>query len=184
MLPAILYRLGQYYTAWGNTPPPGQYSTAWAILDRAGLPPSRCSRRFPSTELYKGCGALVQLDSASSAGLAIQYTNNLLLPGCSQPLLVRYADSPAEKAAKAARKERLQVRGGGGGLAPYGALAGLLPGSGAGLALHDHLRQQLLLGDAVREVFAQSKRCRAAPARPPARCIHRTRPAGRKERAV
>jgi hypothetical protein len=36
----------------------------------------------------------------------------------------------------------------------------------------------------VREVFAQSKRCRAAPARPPARCIHRTRPAGRKERAV
>jgi hypothetical protein len=43
---------------------------------------------------------------------AIQALNGCLLPGATQPLLVRYADSPAEKAAKAARKERLSQRNG------------------------------------------------------------------------
>jgi len=32
--------------------------------------------------------------------------NGLTFPGCVQPLLVRFADSPAEKAAKASRRDK------------------------------------------------------------------------------
>jgi hypothetical protein len=64
---------------------------------------------------------------------AIQALNGCLLPGSTQPLLVRYADSPTEKAAKAARKERLVTRG--------GALNGLGVGQ---LALQEQIQQHLL----------------------------------------
>jgi hypothetical protein len=37
---------------------------------------------------------------------AIIAMNGLTFPGCVQPLLVRFADSPAEKAAKASRRDK------------------------------------------------------------------------------
>lgn len=54
--------------------------------------PALCS--FPSTELYKGSGALVQLQSMEQAAAAIQALNGSFPRGATQPLLVRYADSP------------------------------------------------------------------------------------------
>lgn len=65
---------------------------------------------FPSTESYKGSGALIQYESSESSSAAIQALNGFILQGTTQPLLVRYADSPEEKAAKQARKERQQAR--------------------------------------------------------------------------
>jgi hypothetical protein len=85
---------------------------------------------FPSTEFYRGSGALVQYELVEASTAAIQALNGCLLPGSTQPLLVRYADSPAEKAAKAARKERLVTRG--------GAL------NAGQLALQDQIQQHLL----------------------------------------
>lgn len=57
--------------------------------------PVLCS--FPSTELYKGSGALVQLQSMEQAAAAIQALNGSFPRGATQPLLVRYADSPGVK---------------------------------------------------------------------------------------
>jgi RNA recognition motif-containing protein len=91
-------------------------------------------RLFPSTELYKGSGALVQLQSMEQAAAAIQTLNGSFPRGATQPLLVRYADSPAEKAAKQARKERL--------LHKQAAGMGLLVGNSNLLAAQ--LQQQLL----------------------------------------
>jgi len=76
---------------------------------------------------------LVQYELVDSSTAAIQALNGCLLPGSTQPLLVRYADSPAEKAAKAARKERLVTRGG----APNGLGVGQL-------ALQEQIQQHLL----------------------------------------
>jgi hypothetical protein len=88
---------------------------------------------FPSTEFYRGSGALVQYELVEASTAAIQALNGCLLPGATQPLLVRYADSPAEKAAKAQRKERLVTRG--------GALNSLGVGQ---LALQEQIQQHLL----------------------------------------
>ncbi|KAL4430958.1 hypothetical protein ABPG75_006214 [Micractinium tetrahymenae] len=90
-------------------------------------------RIFPSTELYKGSGALVQMQSMEQAAAAIQALNGSFPRGATQPLLVRYADSPAEKAAKQARKERLMHKQATG--------AGLLGGNPL---LAAQLQQQLL----------------------------------------
>ena len=50
---------------------------------------------------------MVQYEGVEYSAAAIQTLNGCLLPGATQPLLVRFADSPAEKAAKAARKEKV-----------------------------------------------------------------------------
>lgn len=55
--------------------------------------------RFPSTELYKGSGALVQMQSVDQAAASIQTLNGSFPRGASQPLLVRYADSPGARPA-------------------------------------------------------------------------------------
>ena len=94
--------------------------------------PHHLTCSFPSTEYYRGSGALVQFEEVDSSTTAIQALNGCLLPGATQPLLVRYADSPAEKAAKAARKERLAQRN-----AVNGADMGQL-------ALQEQIQQQLL----------------------------------------
>ena len=51
-------------------------------------------RSFPSTELYKGSGALVQMQGIEQAAVAIQTLNGSFPRGATQPLLVRFADSP------------------------------------------------------------------------------------------
>ncbi len=59
---------------------------------------------FPSTAHYKGTGALIRYSSVENARQAISAMNEAVFPGCLQPLVVRFADSPAEKAAKMSRK--------------------------------------------------------------------------------
>ena len=60
---------------------------------------------FGSTAHYKGTGALVRYGDVEHARQAIETMNEKSFPGCVQPLIVRFADSPAEKAAKMNRKE-------------------------------------------------------------------------------
>lgn len=60
---------------------------------------------FASTASYKGTGALLRYSCVEDAKGAIVGMNDVQLPGCFQPLLVRFADSPAEKAAKMTRKD-------------------------------------------------------------------------------
>jgi hypothetical protein len=90
-------------------------------------------RSFPSTEYYQGSGALVQMENIEQSGAAIQALNGCVLPGASQPLIVRYADSPAEKAAKVARKEKFVGR----------ERTGLAPGQSAA-QLQEQLQLKLL----------------------------------------
>ncbi|WPT12036.1 ELAV-like protein 2 [Picochlorum sp. SENEW3] len=59
---------------------------------------------FASTAQYKGTGALIRYSSVENARQAITAMNDAVFPGCLQPLVVRFADSPAEKAAKMNRK--------------------------------------------------------------------------------
>ena len=56
--------------------------------------PFPCLCSFPSTELYKGSGALVQMQSLEQGAAAIQALNGSFPRGATQPLLVRFADSP------------------------------------------------------------------------------------------
>lgn len=125
---------------------PSHYSREDVILLFAPFIPILEMKIFPSTEAYKGTGALVQLESVNKAALAIGTLNNCLPPNSSQPMLARFADSPSEKAAKAARKERIMTRA---GSAPLSALmSGALPhsgGSGAssgGQSFHLHHQHQ------------------------------------------
>jgi RNA recognition motif-containing protein len=60
---------------------------------------------FASTAMYKGTGALLRYTCVEHAKQAIDTLNETTFSGCFQPLLVRYADSPAEKAAKMTRKD-------------------------------------------------------------------------------
>lgn len=50
------------------------------------------------------------METIDQATSSIQGLHGCLLPGASQALIVRYADSPAEKAAKVARKEKFTTR--------------------------------------------------------------------------
>ena len=72
--------------------------------------PHHLTCSFPSTEYYRGSGALVQFEEVDSSTTAIQALNGCLLPGATQPLLVRYADSPAEKAVNGADMGQLALQ--------------------------------------------------------------------------
>lgn len=63
----------------------------------------------------KGGGALVRMGTADEAARAIDGLNNSYPPGAALPLLVRFADTPEEKARKMAKKERFVPR-----YTPYG----------------------------------------------------------------
>eukprot|EP00887_Chlorella_sp_A99_P005468 scaffold1.g5468.t1 len=95
---------------------------------------------FSSNEIKKGTGALVQLESVVHSSAAIQGLNGMSLPGAVQPLIVRYADTPAEKAAKQARRELMaQAR------VPRGAPANASLASSSALASIHELEAQLRL---------------------------------------
>ncbi len=62
----------------------------------------------PGTAPGSTSGGLVRLLSLEAAAAAIEQLNATApLPGASQPLLVRYADTLEEKQRKAAKKERM-----------------------------------------------------------------------------
>jgi RNA recognition motif-containing protein len=63
---------------------------------------------FPCLDQFRGASALVRMASTEAAERAIQSLNNSSPPGCAQSLIVRFAESPAEKAARLSRRERQQ----------------------------------------------------------------------------
>ena len=71
---------------------------------------------------FRGASALVRMASLEAAERAITTLNNSTPPGAVQSLIVRFAESAAEKAARLSRREAktLQRLGGGIGLAANG----------------------------------------------------------------
>ena len=63
---------------------------------------------FPCLDHTRGASALVRMESIAAASTAIQHLNGINPPGSLQAILVRYAESSAEKAARLSRKEKLQ----------------------------------------------------------------------------
>jgi len=97
----------------------GQCESEWVYI--RGLPPGYPAdevvnmfsqfgqiadmKYFRSTAQYKGTGVLLKYTTIEQAKQAIGGMNEATFPGCVQPLIVRFADSPAEKAAKMTRKD-------------------------------------------------------------------------------
>jgi RNA recognition motif-containing protein len=97
----------------------GQCESEWVYI--RGLPPGYPAdevvnmfsqfgqivdmKYFRSTAQYKGTGVLLKYSSIEQAKHAIMGMNEASFPGCVQPLIVRFADSPTEKAAKMTRKD-------------------------------------------------------------------------------
>lgn len=77
---------------------------------------------FPCLDQFRGASALVRMASLEAAERAITTLNNSTPPGAVQSLIVRFAESAAEKAARLSRREAktLQRLGGGIGLAANG----------------------------------------------------------------
>ncbi|KAK9866094.1 hypothetical protein WJX84_003794 [Apatococcus fuscideae] len=63
-------------------------------------------RVLQPVEGARGAGALVRLASAEEAARAIEGLHNRLPLGAALPLLIRYADTPEEKARKMAKRDR------------------------------------------------------------------------------
>lgn len=81
---------------------------------------------LPPADQFRGASALVRMASVEAAERAITTLNNSTPPGAVQSLIVRFAESAAEKAARLSRREAktLQRLGGGMGLAANGMAAG------------------------------------------------------------
>ena len=63
---------------------------------------------FPCLDQFRGASALVRMASIEAADRAINSLNNTTPPGGMQPLIVRFAESSGEKAARLSRRERQQ----------------------------------------------------------------------------
>lgn len=103
----------------------GQCESEWVYI--RGLPPGYPAdevihmfsqfgqivdmKYFRSTAQYKGTGVLLKYTTIEQAKHAILGMNDASFPGCVQPLIVRFADSPAEKAAKMTRKDMKAKQG-------------------------------------------------------------------------
>lgn len=103
----------------------GQCESEWVYI--RGLPPGYPAdevvnifsqfgqivdmKYFRSTAQYKGTGVLLKYATIQQAKQAILGMNDATFPGCVQPLIVRFADSPAEKAAKMTRKDMKSKHG-------------------------------------------------------------------------
>lgn len=64
---------------------------------------------FPCLDQFRGASALVRMASTEASDRAIAVLNNSTPPGAVQSLIVRFAESPAEKAARLSRRERQQL---------------------------------------------------------------------------
>jgi hypothetical protein len=89
---------------------------------------------FPCLDQFRGASALVRMASVPASERAISALNNATPPGALQSLVVRFAESPAEKAARLMRRERQHAAAHGDPLA--GALAGGLAGMDAAQLQH------------------------------------------------
>lgn len=65
-------------------------------------------KMFPCVDRYKGVSALVRMSSIEAAEQSIAMLNNINPPGGTNSLVVRFAESPTEKAARLKRKEKQQ----------------------------------------------------------------------------
>ena len=63
---------------------------------------------FPCLDQFRGASGLVRMGSIEMADRAIQMLNGAIPPGGTQTLIVRFAESPTEKAARLSRKEKQQ----------------------------------------------------------------------------
>ena len=76
------------------------------------MPPAPQGHDLCTGDLIRGAGALVRLNSIEEAAHAIEALNNRPpVPGSALPLLVRFADSPEEKARKLAKRTAHSNRG-------------------------------------------------------------------------
>lgn len=93
---------------------------------------------FPCLDQVRGASALVRMASVEAADRAIAALNNTTASGAMQSLVVRFAESAAEKAARLTRREAksLQRLPSGGGLQ-------LRPSGPAGALQPDQLQQAL-----------------------------------------
>lgn len=66
-------------------------------------------KMFPCLDPFRGASALVRMATIDSAGSAITALNNFTPPGAVQSLIVRFAESATEKAARVSRRERQQL---------------------------------------------------------------------------
>jgi len=82
---------------------------------------------FPCLDQLRGASALVRMASIEASERAINALNNVTPPGGVQSLIVRFAESPAEKAARLTRRERQQIMQRTGLQSMSGGLASLDP---------------------------------------------------------
>ena len=64
-------------------------------------------KEFPCLDQFRGSSALVKMDSVSSARLAIQHLHGLKPRGWLHNIIVRFAESEAEKKVRLAKKESM-----------------------------------------------------------------------------
>ncbi len=88
--------------------------------------PPRTPAAAATADQFRGASALVRMASLEAAERAINSLNNSTPPGAVQSLIVRFAESAAEKAARLSRREAktLQRLGGGMALGTNGVAAG------------------------------------------------------------
>lgn len=63
-------------------------------------------KMFPVLDQFRGASALVRLTSVEVASRAIRDLNGIKMEGCMHALIVRFAESSAEKVARLSRKEK------------------------------------------------------------------------------
>lgn len=64
---------------------------------------------FPCLDQFRGASVLVRMSSVEEAERAIAALNNTTPPRGTQPIIVRFVESPSEKADRITRKERSQL---------------------------------------------------------------------------
>ena len=101
---------------------------------------------LPAADQFRGASALVRMASLEAADRAINALNNNTPPGAVQSLIVRFAESATEKAARLTRREAKNLQRVGGSAAGGGSSGSLLSssgGNGAGGLAPDTLQQAL-----------------------------------------
>jgi hypothetical protein len=91
---------------------------------------------FPCLDQFRGASALVRMASVEAAERAIAALNNSTAPGAMQSLIVRFAESAAEKTARLTRREAKSLQRLTGG-------TGMRPGAPSGALQPDQLQQAL-----------------------------------------
>eukprot|EP00887_Chlorella_sp_A99_P007204 scaffold2.g7204.t1 len=121
---------------------------------------------FPCLDQFRGASALVRMASVEAAERAITALNNTTPPGAVQTLIVRYAESAAEKAARLSRREMQSLQRA--GAPPAAGAAGLTPLiNGVALPGEQQLHQTLSALSLNGGVHAAAVAAAAAGLRPP-----------------